>query len=75
MRIGIDLSGTKTEIMCLSDTGEELLRKRFPSPQGNYDQTVASIRKIILDAEQELGQQGSVGVGIPGAISKHTGVG
>lgn len=74
MRIGIDLGGTKTEILCLSDAGEELLRKRFPSPTGDYEKTIASIREIILSAEKELGQQGTVGIGIPGAISAHTGL-
>ncbi len=74
MRIGIDLGGTKTEILCLSDQGEEILRQRYPSPQGSYQATVDSIREIVLNAEKEVGQLGHVGLGIPGAISKHTGL-
>ncbi len=53
MRIGIDLGGTKTEILCLSPDGQEVLRKRIPSPQGNYSATVTAIRDLVLSAEQE----------------------
>ncbi len=72
MRIGIDLGGTKTEILCLSPDGQEVLRKRILSPQGNYSATVTAIRDLVLSAEQETGHKGTVGIGIPGSISKHT---
>lgn len=72
MRIGIDLGGTKVEILCLSEAGEEILRKRIPSPQGDYQKTVDTIRNLVDEVEAELGQKGSVGIGIPGSISKHT---
>lgn len=72
MRIGIDLGGTKTEILCLSPDGQELLRKRIPSPQGNYSATVTTIRDLVLSAEQATGRTGTVGIGIPGSISRHT---
>jgi len=74
MRIGIDLGGTKTEILCLSPSGQELLRKRIPTKQGNYQDTIQSIRDLVGFAEQEIGETGSVGVGIPGSISKKTGL-
>ncbi len=74
MRIGIDLGGTKTEILCLSPSGQELLRKRIPTKQGNYQDTIQSIRDLVWCAEQEIGQTGSVGIGIPGSISKKTGL-
>lgn len=74
MRIGIDLGGTKTEILCLNRDDEEILRERFPSVQENYEKTVTSIRDMVLAVEQKIGQQAHVGIGIPGAISKHTGL-
>ncbi|SCA57673.1 manno(fructo)kinase [Candidatus Terasakiella magnetica] len=74
MRIGIDLGGTKTEILCLGTSGEELLRKRIPTPQGNYEKTLTSIRDLVLSAEEETGQKGSLGIGIPGTISHKTGL-
>jgi len=74
MRIGIDLGGTKIEIIALADDGAELLRRRVPTPQGNYADTVAAVVRLVAAAEDELGQRGSVGVGIPGAESAATGL-
>lgn len=74
MRLGIDLGGTKTEIIALADDGRELLRQRIPTPQGDYMATVMAIAGLVESAESELGQRGSVGIGIPGAESLATGL-
>jgi fructokinase len=74
MRLGIDLGGTKIEIIALDNSGKELLRRRVPTPCGNYAATLQVIAKLVLDAEAELGQRGSLGIGTPGAISKATGL-
>lgn len=74
MRFGIDLGGTKIEIAALADDGAELLRRRVATPQGDYAATVAAVAGLVSAAEQELGQRGSVGVGIPGAESHMTGL-
>ncbi len=34
MRIGIDLGGTKIEVIALDNNGETLFRKRVPTPRG-----------------------------------------
>ncbi len=68
MKFGVDLGGTKIEIIAL-DQGIQRLRRRVPTPQGNYKQTVAVIASLVEDCERELGQRGSVGVGIPGTRS------
>jgi fructokinase len=73
VRLGIDLGGTKTEIIALGDNGEELLRRRWPTPQGDYSATVATVAALVEEAERELGRQCTVGVGIPGAVSAATG--
>jgi len=73
MRLGIDLGGTKIEIIALDDSGKELLRRRVPTPQGNYYETLQAIAQLVRDAEAELGQRGSVGIGTPGALSRATG--
>ncbi len=73
MRLGIDLGGTKIEIIALDDSGAELLRRRVPTPQGNYFETLQAIAQLVRDAEAELGQRGSVGIGTPGALSRATG--
>jgi fructokinase len=74
MRIGIDLGGTKTEIMALADEGPVLLRRRVPSPQGDYAATLHMLAGLVEAAEAELGQRGSIGIGIPGAESRNTGL-
>ncbi|MCB9989767.1 MAG: ROK family protein [Rhodospirillales bacterium] len=75
MRIGIDLGGTKTEIICLHrDNGKELYRQRVPTPKNDYDATVNNIKELVLRAEETLGEKGSVGMGIPGTVSGVTGL-
>ena len=69
MRLGIDLGGTKIEICALDANGRVLLRRRASTPQGNYPATLQTIARLVLDAERELGQSGSLGIGIPGAES------
>ena len=73
MRIGIDLGGTKIEIIALDDSGKELLRRRVPTPKDHYYETLEAIFQLVRDAEAELGQQGSLGIGTPGALSRATG--
>jgi fructokinase len=72
VRIGIDLGGTKTEVIALSDRGEELFRYRVPTPRDDYEKTLENIIGLVKRAEQETGQQGSVGIGIPGTLSPFT---
>jgi fructokinase len=76
MRIGVDLGGTKTEIIVLADDGSELLRERMPTPHGDYTGTVAAIAGLVKTAEEKVGagKTASVGVGIPGAESLTTGL-
>ncbi|MBX3488186.1 ROK family protein [Parvibaculum sp.] len=74
MRIGIDLGGTKIEALALDAEGRELARRRIAAPQGNYDATVAAIRDLLAALESETGEQGTVGIGMPGAISPATGL-
>ena len=73
LRFGIDLGGTKTELVALDAQGAERLRRRVATPQGNYAATVEAVAVLVQGAEAELGARGSVGVGIPGALSLLTG--
>ncbi len=45
MRIGIDLGGTKTEVIALSEQGEQLFRHRLPTPRDDYHQTIETIAR------------------------------
>ncbi|MBI1943649.1 MAG: ROK family protein [Betaproteobacteria bacterium] len=73
-RIGVDLGGTKIEALALDPAGREVYRKRVATPRGDYDATVAAIASLVRDAETELGMRARVGVGMPGTISRLTGL-
>ncbi len=77
---GIDLGGTKIELIALSmndnkqgSRNKALYQKRIDTPKGDYQKTVNAITKLVMEAEAQLGGVGTVGVGIPGAISSKTG--
>ena len=74
MRIGLDLGGTKTEIVALGDGGREIYRKRVDTPAASYDAIVATMAGLVKEAESALGRRGTVGVGIPGTVSARTGL-
>jgi len=74
MRLGIDLGGTKTEIIALGDDGRELVRRRVPTPKNSYDDVIRAMRDLVIGAESELSARGTVGVAIPGTISPITGL-
>lgn len=67
--LGIDLGGTKVEVAAIDDLGNELLRHRVPTPQGDYAAIMHVICTLVDDAERTLGKQMLVGIGTPGAVS------
>jgi fructokinase len=73
-RIGIDLGGTKIELIALDAAGAEIVRKRIPTPQGDYGATLRAVAGLVLDFEAGAQAQATVGVGIPGALSRVTGL-
>ena len=74
MQIGVDLGGTKIEAVALARSGETLIRRRIPTPRDDYDATLGAITGLIGEIEGELGDRGSVGIGIPGAFSAASGL-
>ena len=73
MRIGIDLGGTKIEALAIDDAGVECGRERVPTPR-DYDATLDAIAALVADVERKAGAHGSIGIGIPGAVSPTTGL-
>ena len=74
IKIGIDLGGTKIEGIALSEDGDELFRERLPTPADDYQAILQSICGLVNDIETTLHQQGTVGIGTPGAISPASGL-
>jgi fructokinase len=73
MRIGVDVGGTKIEAIVLDAGGCERFRRRVAAPRGDYSATIEAIVGLVRDAEAAAGR-GSVGLGIPGAVSPATGL-
>jgi fructokinase len=74
LRIGVDLGGTKIEAAALDGSGRVVARRRRPTPAEDYERTLAAVAELVDEVESETGCRGSVGVGIPGAISPKTGL-
>jgi fructokinase len=74
VRIGVDWGGTKIEAIALDAAGAALARKRVPTPQHDYEACIAAAAGLVREIEAALGESGTVGIGIPGAISPATGL-
>ncbi|MBO6825783.1 MAG: ROK family protein [Sneathiella sp.] len=74
MRYGIDLGGTKTEIIALTPDGGTAFRQRNETPRGSYQHILQNICDLVALADQETGGASAIGVGIPGTISPKTGL-
>ena len=75
-RIGIDLGGTKIEVICLEPSGYVSYQKRFSTPRGHYPDLLEALAKAILlaDPEPDHRLMMPIGIGTPGAVSKKTGL-
>lgn len=76
--LGIDLGGSKIEIIALDAAGREHLRRRLPTPGGDYAATLAVVAGLVEQAERELGTPSgtalSIGIGTPGSLSPASGL-
>jgi predicted NBD/HSP70 family sugar kinase len=74
LAFGVDLGGTKIEIVALDGAGRELARRRVATPRDDYAGTIEAVARLIEEEEARLGARGTVGVGHPGAISPASGL-
>tara|TARA_B110000196_G_scaffold25693_1_gene19638 strand:- start:1945 stop:2904 length:960 start_codon:yes stop_codon:yes gene_type:complete len=83
LSIGLDLGGTKIEVIVLSSQGETILRQRVPTPQRDnapsaiqqYHNIILAITALIQSCEDQLKHEfTNIGMGIPGAINPATGL-
>jgi fructokinase len=74
IRVGVDLGGTKIEVIALDHAGAELLRRRIATPRNDYDAILGAIAALVGNVERELDTPASVGVGMPGSLSRATGL-
>lgn len=76
MKIAIDLGGSKIEGLVLSADGCELARRRVATPGGDYDGILTAIADLVTELcrQNDVGPDTPVGIGIPGTMSKHSGL-
>ncbi len=79
-RLGIDLGGTKIEVILLDRHGNRLLRERMATPRDTnklteYAKILDTVHKLIRGTLDQVpqGEACTVGVGIPGALDARTG--
>ncbi|MFT6342031.1 MAG: putative NBD/HSP70 family sugar kinase [Glaciecola sp.] len=72
MHIGIDVGGSKIEIIVIDNSGNELFRQRIVAPSGSYKNTLMAINDLIVEAEVQLGRAQTIGIGMPGSICAHS---
>jgi fructokinase len=73
-RIGIDLGGTKTEIVVLDETGGEAWRRRIDTPRGDYDAAVEVLVDLVREAQSRAGGPAPVAMGHPGFVDPQSGL-
>jgi fructokinase len=59
-------------VIALAESGETLFRHRVPTPRDDYQQTLDAIVGLVRLAEEKTGEQGTVGIGVPGTLSPYT---
>jgi len=74
IRIGVDLGGTKIEVLAIDRDGKELARHRVATPRHDYEGSIKVMAELVAQLEGETGRSGTVGVAIPGSISSVTGL-
>jgi len=72
--MGIDLGGTKIAAVVLNPEGREVWAQRIATPRNNYAGTIAAIAELVRAGEDAVGTVVTVGIGIPGAPSRVTGL-
>ncbi len=74
LSFGVDLGGTKTEVVVLGQTGETLFRERRPTPAHNYQAILDNIVELVNLAQSHVGPAQALGVGAPGTPVPATGL-
>ena len=74
-RIGLDIGGTKAEVLAVRADGTEALRTRVASPR-EYPELLDAVSGLVAQADAALGGAGRapVGIGAPGSPNPQTGL-
>ncbi len=70
--VGVDVGGTKTAAVRISETGEILARTSLPTPADDQDATLATLERAV--AEVIAGGVVAIGLGAAGLVDVRSGV-
>jgi fructokinase len=72
--MGIDLGGSKTEVIVLDPEQQPIYRERVATPASNYIEILTMLTDLVNSIQAKFKFDMSIGVGIPGAISPGSGM-
>jgi N-acetylglucosamine kinase len=70
---GIDIGGTKMELVACDASMHVTHRERVPTPTRNYDAFVDALVGLVARADAKFGGRAPVGLGIPGIVDADSG--
>ena len=70
-KLGIDLGGTKIEAVVMQANNEISHRMRVDTPKNSYQETIETIKRLVIDIELTAGIDDPLplGIGTPGSVS------
>ena len=66
MYYGLDMGGSKIAIGVYDAQRQQRWSKRVATPRDDYQQLLATLEQLVLEADSVCGQRGSIGIGVPG---------
>src|SRR5579872_892411 len=70
---GLDIGGTKMELVVCTDALEVCYRRRVATPTSDYEGFLETIAHLLQEADAEFGEGAAVGLGMPGVTDPVTG--
>lgn len=70
MIYGVDIGGTKIELVVFDDGLEPVARERVDTPTDDYDVFLSAVTDLIAKADAQYGDGAAVGVGVPGLVDE-----
>lgn len=71
---GIDIGGTKTELVACDAALQVVWRKRIATPQGDYPGFLQAVERLVADADAALGAGAhATGIALPGVRDRRSG--
>jgi fructokinase len=67
IRLGIDLCGSKIELVAFDAAGRERLRRCVPTSRNEYRAALAAVRDLVGQSNRAVG---NIGIGTPGSQSR-----